>query len=104
MIEFNHTSALYVLGLLVVNPAFAEAQSGQRDLATEVKAVFQAKCSECHGPQVPKPKGNFGYVLDLKRLAADPKKVVRSRPEESVLWQLVRDEMMPAEGAKAGPL
>jgi mono/diheme cytochrome c family protein len=104
MIEFNRTSALCVLGLLVVNPAFAAAQPGQRDLTTEVKAVFQAKCSECHGPQVPKPKGNFGYVLDLKKLAADPKKVVPSKPEESVLWQLVRDEMMPAEGAKAGPL
>jgi uncharacterized membrane protein/mono/diheme cytochrome c family protein len=104
MIEFNRASALCVLGLLVVSPAFAAARPGQRDLATEVKAVFQAKCSECHGPHVPKPKGHFGYVLDLKRLAADPKKVVPSRPEESVLWQLVRDEMMPAEGAKAGPL
>jgi uncharacterized membrane protein/mono/diheme cytochrome c family protein len=104
MIEFNRTSALCILGLLVVNPALAAAQPGQRDLATEVKAVFQAKCSECHGHQVPKPKGNFGYVLDLKTLAADPKKVVPSRPEESVLWQLVRDEMMPAEGARAGPL
>ena len=82
----------------------AAARPGQRDLATEVKAVFQAKCSECHGPRVPKPKGNFGYVLDLKRLASDPKKVVPSKPEESVLWQLVRDEMMPAEGARAGPL
>src|SRR3954470_24285469 len=104
MIEFNRTSALCVLGLLVVNPAFAAAQPGRRDLATEVKAVFQAKCSECHGPQVRKPKGSFGYVLDLKKLAADPKKVVPSKPEESVLWQLVRDEMMPAEGAKAAPL
>jgi hypothetical protein len=53
---------------------------------------------------VPKPKGNFGYVLDLRRLAADPKNVVPSKPEESVLWQLVRDGMMPAEGARAGPL
>jgi mono/diheme cytochrome c family protein len=104
MIQFNRASAFCVLGLLVVNPTFAAARPGQRDLATEVKAVFQAKCSECHGPRVPKPKGNFGYVLDLKRLASDPKKVVPSKPEESVLWQLVRDEMMPAEGARAGPL
>jgi mono/diheme cytochrome c family protein len=79
MIEFNRTSALYVLGLLVVNPAFAAAQPGPRDLATEVKAVFQAKCSECHGPQVPKPKGNFGYVLDLKKLAAESRRRARRR-------------------------
>jgi uncharacterized membrane protein len=53
---------------------------------------------------VQKPKGEFGYVLDLQRLAADAKKVVPSKPEESLLWQLVRDQEMPAEGAKAGPL
>jgi len=104
MLEINRTSAICVLGLLVVIPAFAAAQPGQRDLATEVKTVFQAKCSECHGPQVQKPRGNFGYVLELKKLAADQKKVVPYKPAESVLWQLVRDEMMPAEGAKAGPL
>jgi uncharacterized membrane protein/mono/diheme cytochrome c family protein len=104
MIELNRISALCVLGLLLVSPAFATAQPGPRDLATEVKAVFQTKCSECHGPQVQKPKGKFGYVLDLKKLAADPEKVVPSKPDESVLWQLVRDEMMPAEGAKSGPL
>jgi uncharacterized membrane protein/mono/diheme cytochrome c family protein len=104
MIGLNRISALCVLGLLVVSPAFAAAQPGRRDLATEVKAVFQAKCSECHGPQVQKPKGKFGYVLDLKKLAADPEKVVPSKPDESALWQLVRDKMMPAEGAKAGPL
>jgi mono/diheme cytochrome c family protein len=104
VIELNRISALCVLGLLVVSLAFAAAQPGRRDLAIEVKSVFQAKCSECHGPQVQKPKGKFGYVLDLKKLAADPEKVVPSKPDESALWQLVRDEMMPAEGAKAGPL
>jgi uncharacterized membrane protein len=43
-------------------------------------------------------------VLDLKKLAADPKKIVPGMPEKSALWKLVRDGEMPAEGAKAGPL
>jgi len=86
---------------LAVNPLFAAAKP---DLGAEAKAIFQAKCVQCHGPDVRKPKGKFGYVLDLKRLAADPKKVVPSKPDESKLWQLVRDDEMPAEGAKAGPL
>lgn len=97
-------SSLCVLGFLSVIPAFAAAPPEQRNLAAEVKAVFQAKCAECHGPQVRKPKGKFGYVLDLKKLAADPDKVVPGKPEDSQLWQLVQDEEMPPEEAKAGPL
>ena len=104
MIEPELMSSLCALGILAVSPVFAAGKPGQRDLATEVKAVFQAKCAQCHGPQVRKPKGKFGYVLDLKRLAADPKKVVPKKPEESKLWQLVREEEMPPEEAKAGPL
>ncbi|MGH7171402.1 MAG: c-type cytochrome domain-containing protein [Gemmataceae bacterium] len=104
MIASELISFLCVLGLLIANPAFAAAAPDQRDLATEVKAVFQAKCAECHGPQVRKPKGEFGYVLDLKKLAADPEKVVPFKPEDSELWQLVHDEEMPPEEAKAGPL
>jgi mono/diheme cytochrome c family protein len=92
---------LSLLGVLAARPVFA---ASERDLAVEVKAVFQAKCVQCHGPQLPKPKGKFGYVLDLKRLAADPDKVVPGKPEESQLWQLVEDDEMPGEGAKAGPL
>jgi uncharacterized membrane protein/mono/diheme cytochrome c family protein len=97
-------SWLCSLDLLIAGPVFAAAPPGQGDLAAEVKAVFQAKCAECHGPRVRKPKGKFGYVLDLKKLANDPKKVVPSQPEGSKLWQLVRDDKMPPEEARAGPL
>ncbi|HWG43231.1 MAG TPA: DUF2231 domain-containing protein [Gemmataceae bacterium] len=94
-------SFLGVLGILAVSPAFAAAK---RDLGAEAKAIFQVKCVQCHGPDVRKPKGDFGYVLDLKRLAADSEKVVPGKPDESQLWQLVHDDEMPAEGAKAGPV
>lgn len=97
-------SSLWVLGFVAADPAFAAPEPVQRDLAAEVKAVFQTKCGQCHGPQVRKPKGKFGYVLDLKKLAADPDKVVPGKPEDSQLWQLVQDEEMPPEEAKAGPL
>jgi uncharacterized membrane protein/mono/diheme cytochrome c family protein len=100
----SRLSSLCVLGLVAVSHAFAEAAPEQRDLAAEVKAVFQAKCVQCHGPQVRKPKGKFGYILDLKKLAADPDKVVPGKPEESQLWQLVHDDEMPPEEAKNGPL
>src|SRR5690242_9048490 len=93
-------SSLGVLGVLAVDPILAS----ERNLAVEVKTVFQEKCAQCHGPQLPRPKGKFGYVLDLKRLAADSEKVVPGKPDQSHLWQMVDEDEMPAEGAKAGPL
>ncbi|HEY7427347.1 MAG TPA: hypothetical protein VH682_24145 [Gemmataceae bacterium] len=93
-------SFLGVLGVLAVNSLFA----AERDLGAEVKAIFQTKCIQCHGPQVPKPKGKFGYVLDLKRVAANAEFVEPGKPEESKLWKLVEGDEMPAEDAKAGPL
>jgi hypothetical protein len=74
------------------------------DPAAAVRAVFAAKCVECHGAELARPKGKFGYVLDLGRVAGTPEKVVPFKPEESKLWQLIRDGEMPPDGARAGPL
>ncbi len=82
----------------------APAQEPPADLPAHVRAVFAAKCSQCHGPDLPKPKGKFGYVTDLQRLAGNPELVVPSKPEESHLWELVEEGKMPPRSAKAGPL
>ena len=71
---------------------------GQRDLVSEVRAVFAAKCAGCHGPTLAKPRGRFGYVLDLSRVAGNREMVVPFAPKESELWELVsRGEMPPAD-------
>ena len=78
----------------------ANAQPGPavQDLGGEVRGIFAAKCAGCHGPDLVKPKGRFGYVLDLRRVAENPEMVIPSRPTESELWVLVeRDEMPPAD-------
>jgi Planctomycete cytochrome C len=84
--------------------AEAHARDRQPDLASQVRAVFSAKCAGCHGADLRRPRGRFGYVLDLERLAANPKLVVPSDPDGSKLWTLIRDEEMPPEGGAAGPL
>src|SRR5579872_5905558 len=76
----------------------------ERDLATEVRSVFSAKCAGCHGPNLAKPKGRFGYVLDLARVAGNRDMVVPSFPEESELWELVRRGEMPLGDSPTGPL
>jgi mono/diheme cytochrome c family protein/uncharacterized membrane protein len=80
------------------------AAQDQEDLATDVRAVFSAKCAGCHGPNLAKPKGRFGYVLDLERVAGNREMVVPSSPDESELWDLVRRDEMPPADSPAGSL
>src|SRR6478752_3637079 len=80
----------------------ASASSGD-DLGAEARAVFAAKCAGCHGPDLPKPKGRFGYVLDLRRVAGNPELVIPGRPDESELWRLVRHADMPPADSPSGP-
>ena len=86
---------------------FAGSRSGvanAQDIGTEVRGVFATKCAGCHGPDVAKPKGRFGYVLDLKKIAANPEKVIRFRPAESELWELVQHDEMPPKDSPRGAL
>jgi hypothetical protein len=82
-------------------PGLTTAGTGP-DLPGRVRAVFLARCAACHGPELSRPKGHFGYVTDLRRLADSPKLVVPSKPEESRLWRLVERDEMPPEGARTG--
>jgi hypothetical protein len=77
---------------------------GPRDPAAEVRSVFAARCAGCHGPDLAKPKGRFGYVLDLKRVAGNREMVVPFSPAESELWELVRRNEMPPADAPTGAL
>jgi mono/diheme cytochrome c family protein len=74
------------------------------DLGTQVRTLFAAKCVECHAAKLQRPKGKFGYVLDLKRIAANPKFVVPFDPEASKLWTQIEDAEMPPDDAKEGSL
>src|SRR5579863_6154391 len=84
--------------------AAAPAAAGEQNLASEVRSVFAAKCAGCHGPNLARPRGRFGYVLDLARVAGNPEMVVPSTPDESELWELVRRGEMPPEDSPTGPL
>jgi mono/diheme cytochrome c family protein/uncharacterized membrane protein len=95
-------STVLILGtaLTLTVPSRAEdASPGGTNLAVQVKAVFTLRCAPCHGPEVPKPRAGFGYVLDLKRVASNPKMVIPSNPDESELWAMVRGGEMPPPDA-----
>jgi mono/diheme cytochrome c family protein len=80
------------------------ARAAERDLAAEVRAIFTARCARCHGPDLARPKGGFGYVLDLRRLAADRDKIVPHKPDESDIWLQVERDEMPPPNSPTGPL
>jgi uncharacterized membrane protein/mono/diheme cytochrome c family protein len=80
-------------------PAKPPGKEEKLRLAGEVFRIFEAKCADCHGSHLPKPKGKFGYVLDLKRVAENPEFVVRGDPANSELYQMVKNDEMPGEDA-----
>jgi hypothetical protein len=97
-----------VCGLVLI-PADALVEDGTEGAdrlktAARVRAVFARKCAECHDAAVRKPKARFGFVLDLARVAADPRLVVPFKPEDSTLWTVIRDDEMPPARARTGPL
>lgn len=73
-------------------------------LARRVTEVFSATCIKCHGPNVKRPKGRFGYLLDLSRVAANPDLVVPFDPDNSQLFMLVRKNEMPPPDSDFGPI
>jgi len=82
----------------------AEGDADAVKNAAKVRDIFEAKCLDCHGPELPRPKGKFGYVLDLKRIAENPDYVERGKPEKSEIYKLVLNDEMPGEDANVPPL
>jgi uncharacterized membrane protein len=95
------------LVLLLSSGVDALAQD-EGNLASRVESLFTLKCTECHGSQVPRPKGKFGYVTDLPRLRENPALLVQGKPLDSELYLLLTegDEefRMPPPIAREGPL
>src|SRR6056297_680509 len=61
---------------------------------TAAYGVLQKYCADCHqqgalGDGLDKPKAGFGHVLDLRRLAQDPKLVILGDPTKSKLYQVI---------------
>lgn len=91
---------MLMAGAVLAQPSPATPEQ----LAAGARAVFAAKCVDCHGPDLPHPRSNFGFVTDLARLVSKDGYVVPGRPEDSELWKQVSSGDMPPDGARAGAL
>lgn len=105
---FRFTACALLLLVLVGVSSAAQVQPAPKDeqlkIAQQVRDIFEAKCLDCHGPELPRPKGKFGYTTDLKRIAENPDYVVRGDPESSEIYLMVRDDEMPGEDANVPAL
>jgi len=90
---------LLVIGAGAQAAGSAVPKEEQLKVAQRVRDIFDAKCVDCHGPELPRPKGKFGYVLDLQRIADNPDYVQRGVPDKSDIYIMVRDDEMPGEDA-----
>ncbi len=84
----------------VVAGAPLGSSESSAELAKQVWAIFASKCLDCHAADLPKPKGKFGYALDLGRIAANPKMVIPGNLDKSELYQMIINNEMP--GKKSG--
>jgi mono/diheme cytochrome c family protein len=98
----KHVVVACVLTLSLGGASIAE-ELDPTELPSRVRSIFLAKCSECHGRGLSRPRAAL-YLHELGQLAANREWVVPREPEKSYLWALIRDGDMPAKGAKAGPL
>lgn len=104
MKAFLSHSALILLALASSLHAAVVSEDAKVKLAEEVHAIFEAKCIDCHGPELPRPKGKFGYVLDLKRVGENPEYVVPGKAEDSEIYKMVLTNEMPGEDANVPAL
>ena len=95
---------MLLMFLASLTAASAASKDEGTKLAGHVREIFEVKCIDCHGPELPRPKGKFGYVLDLKRVASNPDYIVPGHPEKSDLYDMVFKEDMPGEDANVPPL
>jgi mono/diheme cytochrome c family protein len=93
-----------MLMMNLVTASIALAADDGTDLAAETRTIFAARCANCHGPNLAKPKGRFGYVLDLARVAGNREMIVPGEPDQSELWELVQRGEMPPADSPTGPL
>jgi mono/diheme cytochrome c family protein len=103
----KHLCTLLLLFSLSIG-ARAQIQSATPEeklrVAAEVHRIFEAKCADCHGSHLAKPKGKFGYVLDLGRVGKNDKYIEAGDLKESELYQMVLHNEMPGEDADVPPL
>jgi uncharacterized membrane protein/mono/diheme cytochrome c family protein len=83
----------FLLSWLLLVASMPAQEAVAPALEVQVRALFEQSCAQCHdSAQRAKPKGDFGHVQDLARLAADTELVTPGQPMKSDLYRTMIEE------------
>ncbi len=97
-------STALALAAFVAAPALADdampLPADATDMEKAAYEVLDKHCARCHQEGalkegLTKPKSGFGHVLDIRRLAQDPKFVLQGKPDASKLHQVMLPSAAP---------
>ena len=71
------------------------AEPVSADVGKQALSLFQTRCIRCHNPEKHKGKLDLTSGESIRRGGKHGPAVVAGKPDESRLWQLVRDNRMP---------
>ena len=78
-------------------PAIAGPAGKSLVFETDLEPLFQSRCIRCHGEKVQKGELNLASRAALLKGGESGPVVVPGKPDESLLFELVRDGAMPAD-------
>jgi mono/diheme cytochrome c family protein/cytochrome c553 len=102
------TFAAWLLSLALIystnaNAQYAPPKSPEDPIAAKAYRVLEQACASCHQTGLLKgianPAGDFGNVLDLAAVLANPARVVPGQPEASKLFTMMSARSMPPDAA-----
>ncbi len=108
-----NVTSLVLVGLttaLLINLFAANGGAGaqQSQLADQVLLIFEQKCAKCHGPKEMRtntnPNADFNTIMDLPSVVANREILVPGDLNESKLWAMVDDDLMPDAEQDEEPL
>ena len=74
------------------------------ELAHRTAQILQERCAECHGRDVRRPKGRFGYVEDLAQVRESYVQEPTLDGADLWYWLTEAKDLMPPESSESGTL
>lgn len=93
-----HGSALILLQLWTLSASAEDAAPKQPVFERDVLPVFKAKCIECHNSKSPKAELDLTTIAGVLKGGESGDSVVKGKPADSLLFEMVHEELMPPEG------
>mgnify|MGYP001379468913 CR=1 FL=1 len=96
MIRAKHTIAGLIAGILVLVPVTLSA-ADPPTFEEDIAPLLKQHCSKCHNPQARKADLDVSSAQGLFSGGESGQLVVPGKPDESLLWEMLHDELMPPE-------